>query len=39
MTDTTVKINLPTGMEKCVNVFDNTMPSQMPAYGFMWVKI
>ncbi len=39
MTDTTVKINLPAGMEECVNVFDNTVPSHMPAYGFIWVKI
>lgn len=39
MTDTTVKINLPAGIEKCENVFDNTLPSQVEAYGFKWVKI
>jgi maltose alpha-D-glucosyltransferase/alpha-amylase len=39
MTDTTVKINLPAGAEKCENVFDGTVPFQLEAYGFKWVKI
>jgi maltose alpha-D-glucosyltransferase/alpha-amylase len=39
MTDTTAKINLPSDSEKCVNVFDNIVPSQVEAYGFKWVKI
>ncbi len=39
MTDTIAKINLPIDSEKCVNVFDNIVPSQIEAYGFKWVKI
>lgn len=39
MTDTTVKINLPAGIEECENVFDDTVLSQVEAYGFKWVKI
>jgi maltose alpha-D-glucosyltransferase / alpha-amylase len=39
MTDTIAKINLPADSEKCVNVFDNIVPSQVEAYGFKWVKI
>jgi maltose alpha-D-glucosyltransferase/alpha-amylase len=39
MTDTIAKINLPIDSEKCVNVFDNIVPSQVEAYGFKWVKI
>jgi hypothetical protein len=34
-----VKINLPAGAEKCENVFDGTVPFQLEAYGFKWVKI
>jgi len=39
MTDTSEKIVLPAGLEKCVNVFDDTVPLQVEAYGFKWVKI
>lgn len=39
MTDSALEIVLPAGSEKCVNVFDATVPSQIEAYGFKWVKI
>ncbi len=39
MTDKKINITLPDIAKTCVNVLDNTVPSHLEAYGFMWVKI